>query len=460
MSTFQQEHPLFSYRNRQNGLMRASERRLLFNPPDGIYFFIQFTKTLATYKFTMIVSVDYPHGVPCGRWNQDMGRIFQDPAFSSFEFPRMSWHSPTNAMIVIQYGDHNLVDILLKGHRGDLDMTLERFEVHEWAVAMIDLTPPDEEGRQEPKEDFRILCAVFQGERIAAFSTLTAGKLFVATTGGVIMQLGGARIMLELRRAHHESPGSYGYDPDMVEFKFTDRINRLEVMTDVQVAPREFMVCSQITGPALYQTVDNVRRERGRVITPDHRHNFDVLSGMTDFVEKMKEVPPGTTWEQRLDLGWCCTLDADPSCMHVQIQMPQITLQPVVRDTMEFALADKAHVVEINFDAQQPVDQGYTNAQVPRVVVEEVIETDPQPQPQGQASHSWDPQPQPQGQPQAQGPGYAGQQVNPGAQIADPPRESQGQRPPTPRVPPPALPSLQVPTVDQFVGDDVGLGDY
>ena len=343
--------------------------------------------------------------------------------------------------------------------------------------------------------------------------------------------------MLEFRRAKHESPGSYGYDPDMVEFKFTDRINRLEVMTDVQVAPREFMVCSQITGPALYQTVDNVRAQRGRVITPDHRHNFDVLSGMTDFVEKMKEVEPGTPWEDRLMKGWCCTLDTDPDCLHVQVQMPQITLDPVARDTMEFALADTAEEVLIEFHAEQPVDRGYADVQIEEV--EEEAPADPVPTP---ADLPPEPGVLP---PTPEVPRYIGRPIDPASPVegramvpgrgrdrtASPERgrtrepertvqnrfdpstmqditdrivqrintaagtptgsttptftpstgslagssagsgaassqdgqpEGPARKPPTPSIngyqaAPPALPTLQVPTVEQFVGDDVGL---
>jgi hypothetical protein len=210
-------HPVAAHANLNSESTRGTESS--FNVKNGYAFSLFLSKTTKDDKFQFVVSMDYPEGFRCSNQDDKSNlKIFQRERFYPMDIPQMFDKSPTLVRVKIwaamekgeigtlvnqdgsktlgPAGMYLLVDLTLIGYKGDKDMSIETFKVHESTVNKFrgtNLTKTldkngdlywKEAGKYKSKDVEKngvltVTIAVFRADqRISAITFSDSGKLY------------------------------------------------------------------------------------------------------------------------------------------------------------------------------------------------------------------------------------------------------------------------------------------
>ena len=241
-------------------------------------------KTLQQRKVVLALAFDYPFGIRCADWDSGVETLLAHPAFRPMDLPRTGLVGPTYLHLKIQkitwqssheqgegrpaIVEQHIAHIVLQGHNGDHNMSLEQNLWYPEGVASL----------CDDNFDLRFVLAVFQGLRVILLSWTTNGRLYAAGPGASVSQLGTPRVRLEIRGMPKDSYEACGHDGDIVDLQFSDVANRVEAEARAQVCSLEALRISHCVGYSLGSLISAARPLGARIDGPDFQLQHAMLA--------------------------------------------------------------------------------------------------------------------------------------------------------------------------------------
>jgi hypothetical protein len=101
-----------------------SDRALVRSPSTGYHMNLFMLKTLDGLKLVLCGSMTSYGSVPCGKWDEDTGKVLSHEAFQPFRWPLMRDDSPTWVDVKVKIEGQLFIHLELRGYRSDSDMTV------------------------------------------------------------------------------------------------------------------------------------------------------------------------------------------------------------------------------------------------------------------------------------------------------------------------------------------------
>eukprot|EP00913_Durusdinium_trenchii_P031329 g29336.t1 len=256
--------------NAASSINVLTERDQVKPPSSGFHLSLFANYTLDGIKAVLVVSIDTETGATNAAWDRHTATALAHPAFQPFTWPLLRDTSASYTDVKVYNGNEILFHWIFRGYRADTDLTVQQQFVDEVLVR--------EANRGKPR--LSIVVASFMGWRVTVFSFECGGRTYSVGPNGAVVAGDHARSRFELRVCSRSSPDAMGNDADRVEFRFRDANNRLDLKCARTSVPGTWLTVSHISGPALIQTIQNVRQARARVEGPEHTEQFAQLAAV------------------------------------------------------------------------------------------------------------------------------------------------------------------------------------
>ena len=256
--------------NSASSINVLTERDQVMPPNLGFHLTLFGNYTLDGIKVVVVVALDTETGCMNAGWDQPTAEALSHPAFQPFAWPLLRDTSASYTDVKIYNGNEVLFHWIFRGYRSDTDLTVQQQFVDEVLVR--------EANRGKPR--LSVVVASFMGWRVTVFSFECGGRVYSVGPNGAVVATDHARSRFELRVCSRSSTDALGNDADRVEFRFRDANNRMDLKCQRTSVPGTWLTVSHISGPALIQTITNVRNSRARVEGPEHTEQFGQLAAV------------------------------------------------------------------------------------------------------------------------------------------------------------------------------------
>ena len=259
--------------NSASSINVLTERDQVMPPSSGFHLTLFGNYTLDGIKVVVVVALDTETGCMNAGWDQPTAEALSHPAFQPFAWPLLRDTSASYTDVKIYNGNEVLFHWIFRGYRSDTDLTVQQQFVDEVLVR--------EANRGKPR--LSLVVASFMGWRVTVFSFECGGRVYSVGPNGAVVATDHARSRFELRVCSRSSTDALGNDADRVEFRFRDANNRMDLKCQRTSVPGTWLTVSHISGPALIQTITNVRNSRARVEGPEHTEQFGQLAAVHQY---------------------------------------------------------------------------------------------------------------------------------------------------------------------------------
>ena len=256
--------------NAASSINVLTERDQVMPTSSGFHLSLFANYTLDGIKAVLVVSNDTETGATNAGWDRHTATALAHPAFQPFTWPLLRDTSASYTDVKVYNVNEILFHWVFRGYRADTDLTVQQQFVDEVLVR--------EANKGKPK--LSIVVASFMGWRVTVFSFECGGRTYSVGPQGAVIAGDHARSRFELRVCSRSSPDAMGNDADRVEFRFRDANNRLDLKCARTSVPGTWLTVSHIPGPALIQTIQNVRNARARVEGAEHTEQFAQLAAV------------------------------------------------------------------------------------------------------------------------------------------------------------------------------------
>lgn len=236
-----------------------SDRALVRSPTTGYHMNLFMLKTLDGFKLVLCGSMTSYGSVPCGKWDQNTGKVLSHEAFQPFRWPLMRDDSPTWVDVKVKIEGQLVVHLELRGYRSDSDMTVQINHVADHLMYIL------HENAFIPT----FVVTVFQGWRVVACSWEVGGRIYVCSEGGIVVAADYPLCHFECRIVATSSEDAFGLDADRLEFRFLSAGDRLDVAASTCSVPPSWLVVSRVSGPTLIRNANWCRQKYARIESPD-----------------------------------------------------------------------------------------------------------------------------------------------------------------------------------------------
>ena len=236
-----------------------SDRALVRSPSTGYHMNLFMLKTLDGLKLVLCGSMTSYGSVPCGKWDEDTGKVLSHEAFQPFRWPLMRDDSPTWVDVKVKIEGQLFVHLELRGYRSDSDMTVQINHVADHLMYVL----------QENAFIPTFVVTIFQQWRVVACSWEVGGRLYVCSEGGVVVAADYPLCHFECRIVATSSEDAFGLDADRLEFRFLSAGDRLDVAASTCAVPPSWLVVSRVSGPTLIRNANWCRSKYARIESPD-----------------------------------------------------------------------------------------------------------------------------------------------------------------------------------------------
>ena len=236
-----------------------SDRALVRSPSTGYHMNLFMLQTLDGFKLVLCGSMTSYGSVPCGKWDEDTGKVLSHETFQPFRWPLMRDDSPTWVDVKVKIEGQLFIHLELRGYRSDSDMTVQINHVADHLMYLL----------QENAFIPTFVVTIFQQWRVVACSWEVGGRLYICSEGGVVVAADYPLRHFECRIVATSSEDAFGLDADRLEFRFLSAGDRLDVAASTCAVPPSWLVVSRVSGPTLIRNANWCRSKYARIESPD-----------------------------------------------------------------------------------------------------------------------------------------------------------------------------------------------